>query len=194
MHYGEHTFAVKTEPPFRSLISCILSQRTRDANSTKAAKALFKMASTPADIIALDQETLKRLIRPSGYYNQKARHIIGSCKVIVEKFEGKTPRSRENLLTLPGVGPKTADIVLNYGFDEPSIAVDTHIQRTSRRLGLAPRNAKPTEVKKALESAILMEDWRFVDGALLQLGKDYCRQSKPKCVECPLRNECEKPV
>ncbi len=190
-HYGADSFVVDVELPFRALIGCILSQRTRDANAARAVEALFNVATTPAEMLALDQDTLKRLIRSSGYYNQKARHITGACAAVVDRFGGETPRKREDLMTLPGVGPKTADIVLSYGYDEPSIAVDTHIFRTSRRLGLAPSDSKPTEVKKTLESALPRRDWRFADGALQQLGKDYCRQTKPKCGECPLRKECE---
>jgi endonuclease III len=190
-HYGADAFKVEKETPFRALIGCILSQRTRDENASKAADDLFAAASTPQEILALDPEELKHLIRPSGYYNQKAKHIIGASRAIVDGFRGKTPRTREELLTLPGVGPKTADIVLSYGYGEPAIAVDTHIYRTSKRLGLSPENAKPTDVKKALESALPRSDWTYADGALLQLGKDYCKPKKPLCGDCPLKNQCK---
>src|SRR5512145_32435 len=96
--YGKDAFAVEKEEPFRALIGCILSQRTRDENASKAADALFVVASTPNEILALDPEVLKQLIRPSGYYNQKAKHILGSCRTIIERFEGKTPRTRGELL------------------------------------------------------------------------------------------------
>ena len=117
-YYGEDAFIVEMEAPFRALIGCILSQRTRDENASKAANALFAVASTAEQILVLDPESLKRLIRPSGYYNQKARYILGACRAIIERFEGETPRTREELLSLPGVGPKTADIVLSYGYGE----------------------------------------------------------------------------
>jgi endonuclease III len=190
-HYGADAFKVEKEAPFRALIGCILSQRTRDENASKAAGALFAIASTPQQILALDPETLKQLIRPSGYYNQKAKHIIGASRAILDEFGGETPKTREELLTLPGVGPKTADIVLSYGYGEPAIAIDTHIHRTSKRLGLAPEKAKPTEVKRALESALPRCDWTYADGSLLQLGKDYCRPKKPLCGDCPLKKQCE---
>ncbi len=189
-YYGEDAFIVEMEDPFRALIGCILSQRTRDENASKAANALFAVASTAEQILVLDPESLKRLIRPSGYYNQKARYILGACRAITERFEGETPRTREELLSLPGVGPKTADIVLSYGYGEAAIAVDTHIHRTSKRLGLAPKKSKPTEAKEALESALPRGDWTYADGALLQLGKDYCRPKKPRCGECPLGEYC----
>lgn len=193
-HYGEDAFVVERETPFRALIGCILSQRTRDENASKAANALFSVASTPEQILAPDPETLKQLIRSSGYYNQKARHILGACRAIIERFGGRTPRTREELLTLPGVGPKTADIVLSYGYGESAIAVDTHIHRTSRRLGLAPKDSKPSEAKAALESALPRGDWTYADGPLLQLGKDYCRPRKPRCGECPLGESCDEKV
>jgi endonuclease-3 len=190
-HYGEDAFKVEKEAPFRALVGCILSQRTRDENAAKAAEALFTVASTPREIVALDEATLKQLIRPSGYYNQKAAYITGACRDIIERFGGKTPRTRDELMSLPGVGPKTADIVLSYGYGEQAIAVDTHINRTSKRIGLAPANAKPTEVKAALESALPRCDWTYADGALLQLGKDHCKPKKPRCRDCPLGKECE---
>lgn len=189
-YYGEDAFTVEVEDPFHVLISCILSQRTRSENASKAANALFVVASTAEHILTLDPESIKRLIRPSGYYNLKAKHILGACKVITERFGGKTPRTREELLSLPGVGPKTADIVLSYGYGEAAIAVDTHIGRISKRIGLSPKNSKPTEVKKALESALPRGDWTFADGALLQFGKDYCKPRKPRCSKCPLGEYC----
>ena len=189
-HYGEDAFSVVKEDPFRVLISCILSQRTRDKNAEKAANALFAVASTAEEILALDPESIKKLIRPSGYYNQKTKHILGVCSEITKKFGGNTPRIREELLSLPGVGPKTADIVLSYGYCEASIAVDTHIYRTSKRLGLVRKESKHTEVKETLESAFPSSDWMFADGALLQLGKDFCKPKKPRCKECPLGKYC----
>jgi endonuclease-3 len=190
-HYGGDAFRVEKEHPFRALVGCILSQRTRDENASKAANALFAVASTPQEILALEPETLRQLIRHSGYYNQKAKHIVGACKGIIEKFGGETPRTRDELLTLPGVGPKTADIVLSYGYGEPAIAVDTHIHRVSKRTGITGMKAKPTDAKDALQSALPQRDWVYADGALLQLGKDYCKPTEPRCGECPLREICD---
>jgi endonuclease-3 len=190
-HYGGDAFKVEKGAPFRTLIGCILSQRTRDENASRATNVLFLVASTPQEILALDVEELKQLIRPSGYFNQKATYIIGACRAIVERFGGETPRTRDELLTLPGVGPKTADIVLSYGYGEPAIAVDTHIHRVSRRLGLALDAAKTTDVKEALQGALTREDWVYADGALLQIGKDYCKPRKSRCGPCPLKELCD---
>lgn len=190
-HYGEHSLKVESETPFRVLIGCILSQRTRDENATKAADALFKVASTPSEVLGLDHENLKKLIRPSGYYNLKSDYIIGACKVMLERFNGETPKTREELMTLPGVGPKTADIVLSYGYGVPAIAVDTHILRVCKRIGLVSFRARPTEVKDTLEDSLPRGFWFYADSALLQLGKEYCRPQKPKCENCPLMELCE---
>jgi endonuclease III len=190
-HYGDKAFKVEKKTPFRALISCILSQRTRDENASKATDGLFAVASTPQEVLALDSENLKTLIKSSGYYNQKAKHITGTCSAIIEEFGGKTPRTRDELLTLPGVGPKTADIVLSYGYGEPAIAVDTHIRRVSERTGLAEKNANPPEVKQALEAALSKNDWTYADSSLLELGKEYCKPRKPRCGDCPLGELCE---
>jgi endonuclease-3 len=95
-------------------------------------------------------------------------------------------------MTLPGVGPKTADIVLSYGYGEPAIAVDTHINRVTKRLGLVNEKAGPTDVKSVLENSLLCEEYNYIDGAILSVGKDYCKLGKPRCSECPLNNLCEK--
>ena len=188
--YGADAFRVDVGDPYRALVGCILSQRTKDANSTKAAEALFSVADTPEGILNLDENRLRQLIRPSGFYNQKARHIIGASRQIVERFHGETPRTRDELMSLPGVGEKTASIVLSYGFGEPAIAVDTHIHRVARRLGLARGEAKPEQVKLALEGDLPASDWSYADGAILQLGKDFCRPRKPACGRCPVEKMC----
>jgi len=193
-HYGRDAFKVNPEEPFRALISCILSQRTRDENASKATNALFTVASTPQEILALDPAVLRRLIRPSGYFNQKAKHIIGASAAIVERFGGVTPRIRADLMTLPGVGPKTADIVLSYGYGEPAIAVDTHIHRVTKRIGLLHEKAAPADVKNVLENSLPREEYSYADGAILRIGKEYCKPGKPRCGECPLEKLCEKRV
>ncbi len=191
-HYGEGAFTVSPEEPFRALVGCILSQRTRDEKASRAAIALFSVASTPQQILALEPVILKQLIRPSGYFNQKAKHIISASRMIVERFGGVTPRTRTELMTLPGVGPKTADIVLSYGFGQPVIAVDTHINRVAKRLGLVNDKASPADIKISLEDSLLRIDYNYADGAILRVGKEYCKPGRPRCGECPLEQVCEK--
>ena len=189
-HYAIEETQRGGESPFRVLIGCILSQRTRDANSEKAAMALFCVANDPESVLNLGGERLRRLIRCSGYYNQKADRILRICSELLRRFDGEVPADREKLLSLLGVGPKTADVVLSYAFLKPTIAVDVHVRRTSIRLGLAEKSSGVEGVKKDLEHRIREEDRRFMDSALVQLGKDFCRPRSPRCSECPVESLC----
>jgi endonuclease-3 len=176
--------------PFRTLIGCVLSQRTRDINAERAAKALFDVADTPRGILEIDETRLRELIRCSGFYNQKARHVRSICQVLVEGFNGFVPRERQALMSLPGVGPKTSDIVLSHAYDIPAIAVDVHVSRVARRLGLAERDATPEEVKLALEGALPREMYRFVDSSFVRHGKETCTSRNPRCGSCFLKDLC----
>ncbi len=193
-HYGNIDEQPR-EPrdPYRTLIGCVLSHRTRDENSSRAARNLFEEIEGPLDILAMNQDTLKTLIRCSGFFNQKARSIVAISRALVEDFGGRVPDDRATLMGLPGVGPKTADIVLSYAFGKPAIAVDVHVSRVARRLGLAPDDAGPEGVKEALESLVPPDSYRFVDNAFVRLGKEFCRNSKPQCSECFLSNLCTHP-
>ena len=193
-HYGDIDEGPR-EPrdPYRTLIGCVLSHRTRDENSRRAARNLFAEIEGPLDILAMNQDTLKELIRCSGFYNQKARNIVAISRVLVNDFGGMVPDDRETLMGLPGVGPKTADIVLSYAFGKPAIAVDVHVSRVARRLGLAPDDAGPERVKEALESLVPPDSYRFVDNAFVRHGKEYCRNSDPRCSGCFLSELCTIP-
>jgi len=176
--------------PFKTLISCILSQRTRDTNSEKATDSLFKAASTPEEILRLRQDELEELVRSSGFYRQKARHIAETCRDLVETHGGGVPSDRESLLRLPGVGPKTADIVLSYSFNVRTLPVDVHVWRVTRRLGLAPMDADHEEVKRVLEEIVPDDHKLLYDRAALKIGKEYCRKTGPRCGSCPLGHHC----
>ncbi len=179
-----------SDDPFRTLIGCVLSHRTRDANTARAAEALFNVVATPEDILSLEPDELKTLIRCSGFYNQKARNITDICHDLVDNHGSTVPRDRETLMSLRGVGPKTADIVLSYAYNVPAIAVDVHVARVARRLGLADPKAEPEDVKAALERLVPLEMYRFIDNAFVRHGKEYCRKTNPRCGECPLRGVC----
>lgn len=185
---------IKHSDPFRVLIGCILSQRTRDTNSEKACENLFSIAQTPGQIIELDMSSIHESIKCSGFYNQKSKYILETCRQIVAIHDGKVPRTRKELLTLYGVGHKTADIVLSYGFGEPTIPVDVHVSRVSKRLGFATPKDHPEDVKEKLEKIIVPRDRMLYDHGALKIGKAYCRKSDPKCPECPLDNICEKNI
>ena len=185
---------IKPSDPFRVLIECILSQRTRDVNSEKACKNLFSIAETPEQILELDKSSIHESIKCSGFYNQKSKYILETCRQIVSNHDGKVPRTRRELLVLHGVGHKTADIVLNYGFGKSAIPVDVHVSRVSKRLGLVMSQDNPEEVKMKLEKLIVDGDRILYDRGALKIGKSYCRKSDPKCSECPLVDICEKNI
>ncbi|MFB0557913.1 MAG: endonuclease III [Candidatus Bathyarchaeia archaeon] len=191
-HYGEEMNShVGVGDPFRTLVGCVLSHRTRDENASQAARALFEVAGSPDDVLRLRPEELKRRIRCSRFYNRKAKRILSICRALKKDFGGEVPEDRDMLLSLPGVGPKTADIVLSYAFDRPAIAVDVHIATLAKRLGLVDEKAKPEDVKEALEGLVPPEKYRFIDRALVRLGKEYCRSRNPRCPMCFMSNLCE---
>lgn len=176
---------------FRVLIGTILSQRTRDENTEKAATALFAKADTPEKILELKQKELERLIRPSGMYRQKAKRIKAVSKIILERYKGKVPKTREELMELPGVGLKTSNIVLSYGYGKPVIAVDVHVEVTSKRLGLVPMNASVKEVENILEKIVSVKDKWIINLGMVQFGREICITRKPKCLVCPMSKYCD---
>jgi endonuclease-3 len=176
---------------FQVLISTILSQRTRDENTEKAVSALFSKADTPEKILRLTQKELEKLIKPSGPYRQKAKRIKEVSKIILDKYNGRVPKTREELMELPGVGFKTADVVLMYGHGIPSIAIDTHCNRIPKRIGLVDKKADLEEVKRILESLTPKKDWYIVNMGLVQFGREICRSINPKCSVCPLSKYCD---
>jgi len=190
--YGKdiQKFRLSNEDVFRVLITTILSQRTRDENTERAAKNLFSKADTPEKILKLSDEKLEDLIKPSGTYRQKTKRIKAVSKIILEKYGGKVPETREELISLPGVGFKTADVVLMYGHGIPSIAIDTHCNRIPKRIGLVDEKAKLEEVKGRLESLTPKKDWYIINMGLVQFGREICRSINPKCDICPISKYC----
>ena len=176
---------------FKILVATILSQRTRGENSDKASSALFSRADTPKKILKLTDRELERLIRPSGPYRQKAKRIKAVCEILLKKYGGKVPKTREELLELPGVGFKTADVVLMYGHGIPSIAVDTHANRIPKRIGLVDKKADVEKVKEVLESLVPRKDWYIVNMGLVQFGREICQPIRPKCEICPMSSYCD---
>ena len=190
--YGKdiNNFKSRKRDVFRVLITTILSQRTRDENTDRAASALFSRVDTSEKILKLKKKELERLIRPSGPFRQKAKRIKKVSKIILEKYKGKVPKTREELMELPGVGFKTADIVLMYGHGIPSIAIDTHCNRVPKRIGLVDEKANVEEVKQTLESLITKKDWYIVNMGLVRFGREICRPINPRCEICPMSRYC----
>jgi len=177
---------------YELLVSTILSQRTRDENTAKACKQLFAVANTPEEIIKLPMKKLQKLIRVSGPYKQKAKRIKQVSKIILEKYNGKFPRDREALMEMPGIGFKTSAIVLMYGFDIPIIAVDTHVNRIPKRMGLVDKKAKIEEVREKLESMFPKNKWYLINYSLVNFGKEICKPINPQCDKfpCPFISFC----
>ncbi|WP_082659637.1 endonuclease III domain-containing protein [Aureimonas sp. AU40] len=180
----------KDQPdPFRSVVSCLLSAQSRDVNTAAAVEALFALARTPDEMLALTEAEIARAIKPCGLYNMKARSIVRLCRELIERHDRVVPRDRAGLMSLPGIGRKCADIVMSFAFDEDVIAVDTHVFRVCNRTGITnERTADRTAA--ALERDV--PDWARRDGHfwLIQFGKSVCLSRRPRCETCFLNDLC----
>ncbi|HEX7113555.1 MAG TPA: endonuclease III [Steroidobacter sp.] len=186
------TTELEYSTPFELLVAVILSAQATDKSVNLATRELFKHANTPDAILKLGLEGLSKYIRTIGLYNSKARNILATCKILVDEHGGEVPRSREALEALPGVGRKTANVILNTAFGEPTIAVDTHIFRVANRTGLAPgRNVR--EVEDRLLEVVPKEYVHDAHHWLILHGRYICLARKPKCPSCPIRDLCEYP-
>lgn len=184
------TTELNYEDPFELLIAVILSAQATDISVNKATDKLYPVARTPAAILALGVEGLKPYIRTIGLYNSKAENIIKTCRLLIEKHSGEVPRSREDLESLPGVGRKTANVILNTAFGEPTIAVDTHIFRVANRTGLA-KGKTPLEVERRLTKMTPDEFKQDAHHWLILHGRYVCRARTPLCKECSIIEWCE---
>jgi endonuclease-3 len=175
--------------PFELLVAVILSAQATDVGVNKATRKLYAVANTPEAIAALGADGLKEYIRTIGLYNTKAENIIKTCRILVEHYGGAVPRDRKSLETLPGVGRKTANVVLNTAFGEPTIAVDTHIFRVANRTGLAPGKT-PLEVEKKLLRVVPEAYRKDAHHWLILHGRYTCKARNPACSECIVRDLC----
>ena len=175
--------------PFTLLVAVVLSAQATDVGVNKATAPLFKAADTPQKMLALGEARLKRHVRTIGLYNTKARNIIGLSQILVDRHGGQVPEDRAALEALPGVGRKTANVVLNVAFGEPTIAVDTHIFRVANRTGLAPGKT-PLEVENGLEKRTPARWKRHAHHWLILHGRYVCKARKPLCADCVVRDLC----
>jgi len=180
------------DSPFELLIAVILSAQATDKSVNLATRKLFPRASSPEAILALGLAGLKRHIRTIGLYNAKARAIMATCRLLIERHGGQVPHDRESLEQLPGVGRKTANVVLNTAFGEPTMAVDTHVFRVANRTGLAP-GATPRAVEDGLLRVIPAEFLKDAHHWLILLGRYTCKARAPACPVCPIERWCEYP-
>lgn len=175
--------------PFLILISCLLSLRTKDSVSLPASQRLFAVAQTPQEMVGISTKELEKIIYPVAFYRKRAQNIQVVCKELIERFAGLVPGSEDELLTISGVGRKTASLVLGEGFDIPAICVDTHVHRISNRLGLVATKT-PAETEIALKKLLPKEQWIEFNRLLVMWGQNICVPISPKCSECAIVNLC----
>lgn len=177
------------EDPFQVLIGTILSQRTRDENTDRASARLFARYPTATALAGATAAQLEPLIRETGFYRTKARAIRACAREVLDRFGGTVPRDLPSLLTLPGVGPKTANCVLVFGYGLPGMPVDTHVHRIANRLGVV-RSRTPEETEDLLRRVVPERYWIPVNPLLVQHGQNLCRPIGPKCPQCPVQALC----
>ena len=177
--------------PFRVLVACILSLRTQDTTTGPASERLFALAATPEEMLRLTPRQIERAIYPVGFYRTKARVLLGLSRDLLARFGGKVPDDIDALLTLKGVGRKTANLVVTIGYRKPGICVDTHVHRISNRLGYV-RTRTPEETEMALRARLPRRYWIGYNDLLVTFGQNLCTPISPKCSVCPVRALCRR--
>lgn len=185
----EPTTELEYNSTFELLVAVILSAQATDVGVNKATRRLFPVANTPEQILKLGEQGLKKHIRTIGLFNSKAKNIMATCKALVENHDGEVPHDRAALEALPGVGRKTANVVLNTAFGEPTMAVDTHIFRVANRTGLAPGKT-PDKVEDRLLDVVPAHWRRHAHHWLILHGRHVCKARKPDCPACIIRDLC----
>jgi len=183
--------AASSRDPFRVLISCLLSLRTKDDVTRKASARLFRRADTPATMRRLRERTIERLIYPVGFYRTKARVIRGVCRTLIERYGGRVPDDLDELLTLKGVGRKTANLVVSAAYGKPGICVDTHVHRISNRLGYV-KTRSPEETEQVLRRTLPRRYWIVFNDLLVSFGQNLCKPISPLCSRCAVERYCAK--
>jgi len=181
----------KKPDAFKILISCLLSLRTQDKNTEKVSRRLFEVADTPKGILKLPIKRLEKLIFSSGHYKKKSRTLKYVSKIILKKFKGKVPDTKEELLSIKGIGPKTANIVLAFAFGKSVLPIDTHCHRIPNRLGWV-KTKSPEQTEKELEKILPKKYWNEFNAIFVQFGKTICRPISPFCSKCPIEKYCKK--
>lgn len=188
--YGQEKCGLTFSTPFELLIATILSAQCTDVRVNIVTTDLFRDCNTPAAILALGEKVLLEKIKSCGLSKTKARNIILTCARLLSEYDGAVPKSMDELMTLPGVGRKTANVVISNAFDMPAIAVDTHVFRVSKRIGLA-KGATVLDVEKELMKNIPREKWSQAHHWLIWHGRRCCTARNPKCAECKLQELCD---
>lgn len=175
---------------FELTIAVLLSAQSTDASVNKVTADLFQKYKTPEDYVSVPPEELEQDIRRIGLFRSKAKHIQSLCKILIEQYNSKVPSDYNKLVQLPGVGRKTANVVISNAFGVPAIAVDTHVERVSKRLGLAGWNDSVLEVEKKLMKQVPEDEWTLTHHRLIFFGRYHCKAQNPACADCPLLDVC----
>ena len=183
--------ARETRDPFRILIACVLSLRTKDQTTADASQRLFRLADTPERMSALPVRTIEKAIYPVGFYKNKAKQIRGICRSLLRDFGGRVPHTIDELLTLKGVGRKTANLVVTVGYRKPGICVDIHVHRISNRWGYV-QTKTPEETERALRQKLPAKYWITFNDWLVPFGQHLCRPISPFCSQCPVSQYCKR--
>ena len=187
--YKGATPELKFNSDFELLVAVILSAQCTDKRVNEVTKILFPLADTPQKILQLGIEKLQEIIKPCGYFHSKAKYIAGTSKILLDEYGGEVPAEFDELVNLPGVGRKTANVVTSVAFNNPAIAVDTHVFRLANRLKLA-EGKTPLEVEEGLQKIIPREKWSAAHHWLIWHGREICKARKPNCDACPLNKVC----
>lgn len=188
--YPDAKPALHYTTPYELLVAVVLSAQCTDERVNKVTAVLFEKYSTPQAMLALSQKELEKYIFSCGFYRMKAEHILSATRDIIEKFGGEVPNTIEDLMSLAGVGKKTANVVYSVAFGGAAIAVDTHVFRVSNRLGLA-KGKTPEEVEKGLNKAVPKSDWSKAHHWIIYHGRQVCHSQRPDCENCTLRPLCD---
>mgnify|MGYP003394125782 CR=1 FL=1 len=191
-NYKERTTlnSMRTNPnPFKILIACLLSLRARDANTEKVSNALFEVADTPEEIVKIPIDRLEKIIFSSGHYKKKARVLQHVSQELITRFSSKVPSDKEELLSIKGIGPKTANIVLAFAYGKEVLPIDTHCHRIPNRLGWV-KTKNPEQTEKELEKILPRKYWPEFNALFVLFGQTICQPISPKCSQCPVRDCC----
>lgn len=185
------TIVAREKDPYKVLVSCILSLRTQDKTTGAASARLFEKADTPEKMLALATDEIERLIYPVGFYRNKAKALLAISRALLERYGGRVPDEIDELLTLPGVGRKTANLVVSIGYGRPGICVDTHVHRITNRWGYV-RTKTPEETEMALREKLPKRYWIEINDLLVTFGQNQCKPISPLCSTCPLYRFCDR--
>jgi endonuclease-3 len=180
-----------TQTPFTVLISCILSLRTQDKTTDAASKRLFKLAQTPGTMVKLPLKIIEKTIYPVGFYKNKAVNIKKICDLLLSQYKGQVPDDVDELLKFPGVGRKTANLVVTLGYNKPGICVDTHVHRITNRWGYV-QTKTPEQTEMALREKLPPEYWIIINDLLVSYGQNLCKPISPFCSQCKIKRYCDR--